>query len=300
MAINIDFSSIALTTIGSIFLMAVGLTFPFVRQAVGKYVGGFVQHHFDQRIENLKSELRRTEQKFSAELDARERQLRSIADATLSLRSARQSALDVRRLQAVEKLWSAKIATDQMQIAARFLSNLNLKEVFKAAEDGDSRVQKLAENLHTMAGLDGLDMKPASALSERPFVPADIWALFGAYQSVLIQSVAVLKALSNGGIRYLNQEDTLKPMMISVLPEKSEFIEKFGASGYYYLLGAIEQKLLAAIANFLHGRDLDDEAFRRAAEITAAVQAMTKVEEPATDVASQIPKELRNTDIPLP
>jgi hypothetical protein len=284
-----------LTILGTATALAAPLAVPAIRETVGKYIAGFVQHRFDARIETLKSELRLTEEKFAADLRANEQQLRLLADSALSLRSSRQAALDARRLQAVEKLWTAKTATDRMRLAAGLVSGLNLEEMFKAAENDDPKIRSFAETLDKMSGVD-LEQEgmQASAVSERPFLPPNVWALFSAYQGVMFQSVMNLKALATGGTKYFKKEDTLKPVMLLALPEYKDYIDKFGFSGYYHLLDILEQKLLKNIQEMLEGKDVDNAALKRSAEIMSAVRDLT------TEKRPEIPESLRGPEVPDP
>jgi hypothetical protein len=98
------------------FLLLVPLVVPAIRAALAKYVTGLVQHHFDDRLERLKSDLRQTEETVRSGLRANESRINSLTETALSLRSARQAALDARKLQAIEKLWAAKIGIDRWEI----------------------------------------------------------------------------------------------------------------------------------------------------------------------------------------
>jgi hypothetical protein len=243
----------------------------------------------------LKSELRRSEEEFTANLRENERQLKSLTDTALSLRSSRQVALDGRRLQAVEKLWTAKIATDRMKMAAAMISQLNLDEMFKAANSGEPGIEKFAGMLDQLTGLDlRKEVPQASAVSERPFLPPNVWALFAAYQGVMLHSVMSLKVLSMGTAEFFKRDDTLKPLMLVALPEYKNYIEKYGFSGYYHLLDALEEKLLTALSEMLDGKDVDDATIKRSAEIMSAVRAQE------SGIKLNIPDSLRGPDIPDP
>jgi len=284
-----------LAVVSPVALGAIALAVPAIREALGRYVARFVQHHFDERIEKLKSDLRRSEEKFAADLRANHQQLASLANVTLSLRTSRQAALDARRLQAVERLWAAKIATDRMSMAARLMSRLNINEMFKAAESGDPAITKFAEKLDQIIGFDlTKDTPPMSALSELPFLPPKIWVTFSAYQGVMITSVLFLKTLAMGSIKYLNKEDLLKPQMLLALPEFKDYIEKYGFSGYYHLLEVLDQKLLRAITEMLEGRDLDDATLKRSAEIMSTAQQFSN------EKKLEIPESFRGPEIPEP
>jgi hypothetical protein len=284
-----------LSILSPLIVFALALAIPAIRLAVGKYFAGLVQHHFDNRIERLKSDLRQSEDKFRAELRANEQAVKSLTETALSLRSTRQVAFDARRLVAVEKLWAAKIATDKWRLAAQFTSILNLDEVFKAAEEGDVRIRDFAAMLEKSTGLNlEKDAPQTSALQERPFLPPYVWTVFSAYQSVMLQSVMILKVLATETTKYWKREDNLKPLMLLALPEYKDYIEKYGFSGYYYLIEPLEQKLLGEIAKMLDGKEADAAALKRSAEI------ISEATEFRTDVARKIPKDLQGPEIPPP
>lgn len=284
-----------LTVIGTAVVLAAPLALPAVRDLVGKYVGGLVQHRFNEKIERLRSELRQSEATFGAELRANERQIKSLTDAALSLRSTRQAVLDARRLAAVEKIWNAKLASDRLKMGAGMVSSLNLDKLYEAAGQGDPKIKLFAETL--MAGIDiKKDLQELSALSERPFLPPELWALFSAYQGVLIHSIMHLQVIALGATRFMKREDALKPLMLAALPEHKDYIEKFGFGGYFYLLDVLEQKLLLAIVEVLEGRDLDEATLKRTAEIIAAGNLLTEQDIPRGD----IPQDLRAPRIPDP
>jgi hypothetical protein len=291
---NEGFWSWAFSVVGTAAVIVAPLLIPAVRDLVAKYLTSLVQHDFDSRIEMLKSELRRAEERVAAELRSAERQIQSVADSALTQRSSRQAVLDARRLEAVEKLWKAKTATDRLRMAAGMVSVLKLEEVFKAAEKGDTKIQALAQTLDeaSVGELNG-PAEEMSATSERPFLPPDVWALFSAYQNVLLHSAVVLKSLAAGTTQFLRKEDTLKPLMLVALPEYKDFIEEFGLAGYCHLLDALEQKLLNALTEFLDGKALDDATLKRNAEIMAAIRTANATE-------PEVPADLRGVEVPDP
>ena len=292
---NPEIITYALTVLGAVATILLPLIVPAIRLAVGRYIGGLVQHHFDREIEKLKSDLRRSEDKFSADLRANEQRLKSLSDTALSIQSTRQMALDARRLKAVEKLWSAKIGTDRLKLAAAFISRLDLDKVYKAAEEGDSSIGSFGAALDKLTGIDLKKEAPQlSALSERPFLPPDVWVIFSAYQGVMTHSVMILKALSIGTTEFLKKEDTLKPRMLLALPEFKKFIETYGFSGYYHLLDILEQKLLNTIAEMLDGKAVDDATLKRSVEIISAARELD------AEVSPEIPNGLRGSEIPDP
>jgi hypothetical protein len=277
------------------FLLLVPLVVPAIRAALAKYVTGLVQHHFDDRLERLKSDLRQTEETVRSGLRANESRINSLTETALSLRSARQAALDARKLQAIEKLWAAKIGIDRWKLAAQIVSILNLEEAFKAAKAGDKGLEEFARAMDKSVGIQ-LDKQTEfpSAMSERPFLPAEVWAVYSAYVGVIIYSVMALKVLATGGARFWKNEDNQKSTMLAVLPEYQAYIEQYGVSGYYHLLDVLEQKLLNAISELLDGKDYDVAAVQRYTAIASMVG------DSISDLDRAIPNELRSPEPPPP
>lgn len=118
--------------------------------------------------------------------------------------------------------------------------------------------------------------------------------MFSAYQGVMTTSVMYLKVLAIGTTQYLKKEDQLKPLMLLALPEYRDYIEKYGFSGYYHLLDALDQRLLQAITEMLEGRDVDDTTLKRSSEILSAVQQFNTERKP------EIPESLQGPKIPEP
>lgn len=275
-----------------VLLVAVWAIRP-LRDAMGKYLSGFVQHHFDERLERLKSDLRRAEEQFAADIRSNEQHIKSLTDVALGLRSSRHAALDTRRLQAVEVLWKAKVAVDRLKLAAGFMSAIDFERSV-IASGKDPKAKQFFAMLDSVSGADLKDMQPIAA-QERPFLTTKVWALFSAYQSVMLTSAMNLKFLSTGigTTEFLNKEEPLKKMMLLALPEFADYINKYGFSGYFHLLDLLEQKLLTAIEEMLDGKTEDEATLKRSAEMLAAARELSLAK-------TDIPAELRGPDVPDP
>jgi hypothetical protein len=110
----------------------------------------------------------------------------------------------------------------------------------------------------------------------------------------MAHSVIILKTLAIGTTQILKKEDTLKPLMLLVLPEYKSFIEEHGLAGYYHLLDILEQKLLNAIAEMLDGKAVDDATLKRSADIMSAVRKLD------TEARPDVPDALRDLEVPDP
>ncbi|MBU1390160.1 MAG: hypothetical protein KJ856_07930 [Gammaproteobacteria bacterium] len=59
------------------------------------------------------------------------------------------------------------------------------------------------------------------------------------------------------------------------LPHQSDYIEKFGANGFYYLLEELENKILVEIQVTLNGEEFDQQSIAQANKILKASQELT-------------------------
>jgi hypothetical protein len=63
-----------------------------------------IQHNFDQKLEELRAQLRRDEEQLKADLRTRDDEIAALRSGALSGMASRQAALDKRRLEAIEKV----------------------------------------------------------------------------------------------------------------------------------------------------------------------------------------------------
>jgi hypothetical protein len=185
-----------LTVLGSAAVLILPLAIPMWRDTVGKYLAGLVQRRFDEQMERLRSDLRKTEESFRSDLRAKEHQIKSLSDTTLALRSSRQTALDARRLVAVERLWAAKAKLDTLKMSAKLMETIDFKKAARETTH-DANARKLFSIFDRMDAF----AKMASGTSvepERPFLTPVVWAAFSAYQAVLMQAMVQIKFLATG------------------------------------------------------------------------------------------------------
>ncbi|MBN1916711.1 MAG: hypothetical protein JW889_02280 [Verrucomicrobia bacterium] len=279
---------------GTALVLLIPLAVPAWRATVGRYLAGLMQHHFDERLEGLKSQLRKAEETFKNELRQKEQQIRTLVDTTLSQRSSRQTALDARRLQAVEKLWAAKSKLDRLKLAASFMSGINF-EVAARQSGKDEKTRTLFSMLDKTALGDKMEDLLTSIEPERPFLTPVVWAAYSAYQSVLHLPAVQLKFLASGvGEPDLINTKHASDLLKATLPQFKDYIDKYGAAAHYQLLEILEQNLLKAVWDMLEGKETDAATLAHAAEI---IHLAGEVQRDKVSDA-KIPKDLRGDSAP--
>jgi hypothetical protein len=115
-----------------------------------------IQHNFDEKLEALKAQLRRDEEQLKADLRARDDEIAALRSGALSGMASRQAALDKRRLEAIEKVWSAVIDRWQWKHLAKMVGSLRMDVTLNAATKQNEEGRKLRQIAELMWKASGL------------------------------------------------------------------------------------------------------------------------------------------------
>ena len=252
--------------------MAGAILSPWYRGRIEKGI----QHKFDGRLEDLRSALRRDEEKLKADLRQQDEKIATLRAGALAQMNSRRVGLDQRRLVALERLWAAVVALAPAKGALRMTSVMNMPEVIKRSESGQDAeaLRKVGDMMWQTAQLDKMSSEMRVGDQERPFVGALTWAIFSAYKSALMIPVVQLGVVRAGaGPKTIVDDQTLIAPILAAMPEWKDYLDKFGLSGLHAVVDAMEEKLLTEIRRDLEGAEADSSAVSRAAEIVKAADA---------------------------
>lgn len=232
-----------------------------------------VGHEYDEKIENLKTTLRQSEDTFRAELKTKEAQIEALRTGALSGIINKQAALYQRQILAVEQIWGAIASL----LPAKNVSALMASVKFEAAASEAAKDPRVREVFTTMGGVfDMGQLKMGEASKARPFISPLAWAFYSAYEAIVVHAVLRLKILQAGVPKDIADEDSIKRLVKVALPHQAEYVEKFGASGFHYLLEELERNLLEELAAILRGEKSDKESVARAAAIIKEAENLMK------------------------
>lgn len=230
-----------------------------------------VQHKFDKRIENLRTELRKSEEAFKSDLRSKEAEISALRDRVFGRRASRQALLDKRRIDAVERVWGAILALDPYKAVSASMATLRLDVVEKRIPQ-EPKLQDffalITQHLPDGAKYDNV------ARNEQPFLSPLAWAYFAAYQAIVLSSAAhanLLKLGTEDASRLLNKEH-VKDLLKAALPDQFELIEKNShMTTYHYLLEQLEGYLLIELKKMLEGTEEDQADLAQSADIMGMV-----------------------------
>jgi hypothetical protein len=210
------------------------------RNLIATRLKASVEHEFKEKLEEVK-----------ADLQAKENQIAALQSGALTGLASRQAALDTRRLQAVDDLWTSLQA-----------------------------LKALSETVDTFR----LDLSNADRA--RPYVSDIAWALFSAYKAIVLQGVVFVEMWKRG-TDPTPILDT-KPIAIlikAVLPESSASIDKWDSALFHRMLEPLENRLLTELRSTLKGTESDEATVKQAASILKLSVSLIEEATPKSDTA---------------
>ncbi len=224
-----------------------------------------VEHEYSRLLESYKLELRRSEESFKYELKLKELEISSLRSGALSAVSNRQLLMDKKRFEAVEEIWSSVMSLGGFKFVSSWMANINFEQAANAAKT-DPKIRKLIDVLDQQIDPDNIKARiiPCKA---RPFVSPMLWASYSAYSAVMWQAVTQAHAIKHGvGAEMVDSKKAAEILKLA-LPHQANYIEKYGASCFHYLLEEIEQKIISEIHQTLSGAEADEAAIKQAAAV---------------------------------
>lgn len=225
-----------------------------------------VGFEFDQKIEVLKAEQRASEERLKADLRAKEAEIAALRLSAMTALSNRQIAVDKRRLDAIDQLWTSITSLNKARGVSLFMSTLKFEAVAEQAE----RDPKMREALKLIgANFDiSKDLNLGDASKARPFVSSLAWAIYTAIVSI-ISNGAMRWHVAQGGLgaKDFTDHNSLSNMVKAALPEYSDYVDEHGASGLHFLVDKLELKLLEEFRVMMSGVEADRAGVQQAAEI---------------------------------
>lgn len=213
-----------------------------------------VNHEFNEKIEEVRADLKRKEEEIS-----------SLRAGALSAMTSRKVALDQRRLLAVEQIWAATMEIARTKHISGLMAIVKYENSMQEAEK-NPRFREIFEVMGGGFDLAKLDLSGAN--KARPFLSPMVWAYFSAYQAIAMQAVAKWQALRRGvNAPDIFDRDSVRKLVTAALPHRQEYIENVGDAAYYYLLEELEELLLTELRSNIDNEELDRRNVDRAAKI---------------------------------
>jgi hypothetical protein len=228
-----------------------------------------VETEFDEKLERVRSEHRISEENFKTELRMKEGEIQILRATVMNTLTARHTALEQKRLEAAEQLWSSVLSLAPAKMASKLLASFKL-EVVAAEIETNPKLQELFKIVGPICDLK--KMPPITAHKARPFVPPMVWAVYSAYAAVASSAVIRVESFKVGLAKDLADHPSIVKLIKAVLPHQTAFVDTHGVAGYASLLDELEEMLLKEIQTMLSGEQADIASVARAAQILNEVE----------------------------
>ena len=270
-----ELQQFALTVISSAGVSVVlsGAVVWLAREWIGERLRSSIRHEYDQRLATLNAELRIQGDaqlaSLKAELDKQAEKLRIVSSSFTEV----QKASIVRKLEAIDALWSGILsARGMVPPIMAFMDILTEDEYVSANEHPTFRA--LTGTLDQAAILKLATDSRGNLERTRPYVGEYVWALFASFQSVMVRSVLLVQ-LGKREAEKLNwhQDSLLRQLVTSALgtEELRRFDEtKIGKIGW--LREEFERRILSAMETLITGKDFGEAALRQAQQMEVQIR----------------------------
>jgi hypothetical protein len=226
----------------------------FFREWIILRLSKSIQHEYNTELEEFKSDLRRQEKEINS---VRETALMSALDGHRSFNE--------RKAKAIDDLWAGFLETQKMVAAVHMISPLKLDKI---SEDIKNPIyQEFISSIVKPLNIDPENISIENSIrgrSSRPWIPENIWSVYAAYSSVVMEAVVLFKCLDCGldTRKFINQDPLLKALE-KALPDLSIDWNKITNASWPTLLEILETKLLMEIRKEVSPKYRDEQALER-------------------------------------
>jgi hypothetical protein len=245
----------------------------FLRHRIQQWAIKGVEHHFNTKIEEVRSDFRKSEEAFKNDLQRKEKELDTLRSPATQMQVARGNTVAQKQIEAYTLLWESLYKKYPFKLAAQLLTNIDIDEVCKSESLKPAHVEVFS-NLFNMAGLDKPEKLASDGYKARPFVSDSCWAKYAAYEAIGGYAVAVLAMFKSGLTKKsLLKEDELRKLVAVALPHQIPLLDKFGTAASFHLLGELEEAIITQIKLELKG-DGVQETLSQTKKILEAADAL--------------------------
>ncbi|EMK2611566.1 hypothetical protein V8U19_002312 [Citrobacter freundii] len=256
------------------------------RDSLGRFMTKSVEHRFDKKLEKYKSEIKESE-----------KELEQMREYLSSVRSGRDSLLQMKKIESAENLIKARRCLNDFYLAVSYMQMFNIEAFYENIED--SKIQNVIDALIKPLNLDdkAAEYKKFDLDTPRLYLSDRTMKIFDVYSGIVMVSVSTLRMLemkdkdASGIVSYKN----IIKNIIELLPHTKEGFEEHGDSFIFQFHNYFRRELLTEIKNELTGDKNMTRDTELAAELAIGLRkAQNKVKE--TIAQYNIPDVLINTD----
>ncbi|MCB1651690.1 MAG: hypothetical protein KDI46_06525 [Alphaproteobacteria bacterium] len=228
-----------------------------------------IQHEYDKKLEGIKSDFR-----------SRETEIADVRKAAISNAMISQSALDQKRLDAIDCLWEGFMDVRKNILAPTILSRINSEEVSKDINNPNTKlfIESLTKTINIEKPESILGEATKKAQAARPWIGKRLWELYSAYSGLImlcVLTLVALKTINNDPLKFIDRKKSIEEVR-KALPDLNIDWENLNDAVIPILLDLLETLILKEIDHFISGEAADLEANNRAMKISKQIEILNK------------------------
>ena len=214
-----------------------------------------ISYQYDTKLENLKSELRLSQETFLENIRADRAGRESIRAATLANFSAAQQAAYKRRIEAVEVLWKAVLQSRTVTPEMAYIYTVDAigyKEEFFGPN-----LKNPLKSIDYVKAIGSSQSNSDQVTEVRPFIGEELYSLFSVFSAILGRSLSITcHSYQQGKLQLWFEEHETIELLKQVLTEDEwdEFSKKKNCQLQWFCQ-RLESKISVAIARLLSGEE---------------------------------------------
>lgn len=237
--------------IGAVVTAGIG----FIGFLVRNWVTKAVSYQYDTKLENLKSELRLSQEAFLEKLRADRASREAIRIATLGNFSAAQQAAYKKRIEAVDVLWKAvrQLGTAIPEMAYIYaIDTIGYKE-----ELFGSKLKGPLKSIDYLKALGPSQSNFNQVAEVRPFISEELYSLFFVFQAIRGRSLSTTcHSYQQGKLQlWFEEYETIELLKRVLTEDEWEVFSKKKSCQLQWFCQLLETKISVAIARFLSGEE---------------------------------------------
>lgn len=242
--------------------LSIGIVLFLLRNWIITRLKESISHEYNQRLETIKSELRKSE----TEVD-------SLRTSLLSGTIHRGKLIYEKRIHATQVIWECTHRIAPLRQVAKFMRRINYENAAYLAQ-----TQKDIRDFVRAFGINKniTEIGYNEAKKVQLFLSNLAWAYYESYHALachaVLQQIIIEEALPPN----LLDDKSVKTLLIAIYPDKKVFIEGSKIAELYDLMDDIEQKLFTELKALLKGKENDEEDIAHAREIINASQQLAE------------------------
>lgn len=247
----------------SLILLIVGF---LGRNLIVSFISSGVQHQYDKKLENLKSQLSQERNTELTTLKSNFDERFETQRMALAAYSDRQSALHDRKLDALEKVWSQIIEVRDLTSAELTMAEITTKEEVELFREKHPFNEDALEYIYKILG----KLDPTIE-QHRLYVGDPIWRYFIIHRGIMLRATyLVLKNRSEKQSENWQDDKPLENLLVAVMTEKQfADYQKLRIGKINFMRNAIEANILNVMRNQLDGDQIPEELIRKADQLPA-------------------------------